>query len=499
MIQFKATAALLLSLVSWTSRAAAQLPGTFTATGSMTTPRVGHTATLLTNGKVLIAGGGQAADPVQPYPYPQRALASAELYDPSSGTFTRTGDMATPRIGHTATLLPDGRVLIAGGSTTVNDALASAEIYDPVSGTFAPTGQMIQGRAFHTAILLPSGQVLLAGGQRNPPFMAELYDPSIGSFTTLGPLPVYPFGLTLLADGNVLVQGIDEADFIMGYCDTAGCRFHAGLFEPVTGAFRFAGEPINDWMTIVTATLLPTGNVLDALLATDESWPTDVAELYDPSIETFGTGKMAAFRRWATATLLPDATVLIAGGGDTDLGWSNQDTTGAELYDPVADKFSRAGSMAENREGHTATLLPDGTVLVAGGGINEYGTASAGIYLPKALIPPPVLYSLSGDGRGQGAVWHAMTGQIASASNPAIAGEALSMYTTSLVDGGVIPPQVAVGGRLAEILSFGHAPGYPGYYQVNFRMPGGVAPGSAVPVRLTYIGRPSNQVTIGVQ
>jgi uncharacterized protein (TIGR03437 family) len=106
---------------------------------------------------------------------------------------------------------------------------------------------------------------------------------------------------------------------------------------------------------------------------------------------------------------------------------------------------------------------------------------------------------MSGNGQGQGAIWHAQTGQIASADNSAVPGEALSMYTTSLTDGSVIPPQIAVGGRLAQVLYFGAAPGYPGYSQVNFRAPGDVTPGSAVPVRLNYLGRGSNTVTIGVQ
>jgi uncharacterized protein (TIGR03437 family) len=115
------------------------------------------------------------------------------------------------------------------------------------------------------------------------------------------------------------------------------------------------------------------------------------------------------------------------------------------------------------------------------------------------LIPAPALFSLTADGRGQGAIWHASTGQIASTNDPAAAGEVLSMYTTHLAEGSVIPPQVAIGSRLAEILFFGDAPGYPGYYQVNFRMPAGVAPGPAVPVRLTYLTRPSNEVTIGAR
>jgi len=177
---------------------------------------------------------------------------------------------------------------------------------------------------------------------------------------------------------------------------------------------------------------------------------------------------------------------------------SYYESNSAELYDPVADKFSVTGSMTENRERHTATLLPDGTVLVAGGGLNGRGTVGAEIYHLNLLIPAPVLFSLSGDGRGHGAIWHAQTGRIAAAGNPANAGEVLSMYTTSLVAGGVIPPQVSIGGRLAEVLYFGPS-GYPGYTQVNFRVPNGIASGPTVSVRLTYLGRPSNQVTLGVR
>jgi hypothetical protein len=403
--------------------------------------------------------------------------------------------MTTTRMGHTATLLPDGKVLIAGGLDQGGNAIASAELYDPATGTFAPTGNMIQSRQRHAATLLPSGKVLIAGGQRYPSFSAELYDPLSGTFTPVGPLPVSASQLTLLAEGRVLIQVTDDEAGFPG----VRSRISAALYDPLAGAFRLDGESVRDYWTILTATLLTTGMVLDTMLVTDESWPTDVAELYDPSTGEFAPKKMAAFRRDATATLLPDATVLIAGGGDSDLGWSNAATTGAELYDPVADRFSRTGSMAENREGHSATLLPDGTVLVAGGGINRFGTATAEIYHPNVLIPALVLSSLSGDGRGQGAVWNGVTGQIASSANPATAGDALSMYTTTLVEGGAIPPQVAIGGQLAEILYFGDAPGYPGYFQVNFRVPNGVAPGSAVPVRLTYIGRSSNAVTIGVQ
>lgn len=133
---------------------------------------------------------------------------------------------------------------------------------------------------------------------------------------------------------------------------------------------------------------------------------------------------------------------------------------------------------------------------MGGSGIS---TASAELYHPASVSAAPALFSMAGDGAGQGAIWHATTGQLASPQTPAAAGEILAMYVSGLAQGGAIPPQVAVGGRLAEILYFGDAPGYPGYFQVNFRMPPDIAPGSAVAVRLTYIGRASNEVTIGVQ
>jgi uncharacterized protein (TIGR03437 family) len=183
----------------------------------------------------------------------------------------------------------------------------------------------------------------------------------------------------------------------------------------------------------------------------------------------------------------------------------------AEIYDPAISGFSTTGSLASARLLHTATLLNNGQVLITGGnaftassqccsfGTHINGMSSAELYTPAVLVPAPVLFSTSGDGKGQGAIWHAQTGQIATADNPAVGGEALSMYTTSLADGSVIPPQVIVGGRLAPVLFYGAAPGYPGYYQMNFVVPAGVPTGPAVSVRLTYIGRSSNAVTIGVQ
>jgi hypothetical protein len=151
-----------------TIEAAAQSAGTFTPIGNMTASRGGHTATFLPNGKVLITGGRSDG------------LTSAELFDPVASTFVATGEMIAPRRGHTATLLTNGRVLITGGFlSNTNTALASAELYDPSTGTFTATGSMLTAMAGHTATLLYDGRVLVVGDNDTP----ELYDPAMGTFT----------------------------------------------------------------------------------------------------------------------------------------------------------------------------------------------------------------------------------------------------------------------------------------------------------------------------
>jgi hypothetical protein len=246
-----------------------------------------------------------------------------------------------------------------------------------------------------------------------------------------------------------------------------------------------------------TAILLTSGKVLFVGNAENDGLPAD-PELYDPSAGTFTTlGKTIGPHQFSRATLIPDGTVLITGG---QLPGGNGDP-GAELYTPSTGKLVDIGPMNTRRHYHTATLLSDGSVLIAGGYSVWPGAAASSteIYRPTVLIGSPVLYSLSGNGRGQGAILHAGTAQTASPDHPASAGEALEIYFTGLMDGSVIPPQATIGGRMAVVLWFGNTPGYAGLNQINVRVPGGIASGPNVPVRLHYLGRPANEVTIAVQ
>jgi len=200
---------------------------------------------------------------------------------------------------------------------------------------------------------------------------------------------------------------------------------------------------------------------------------------------------------------LPDGKALIVGGQLTD----GASIGSAEIYDPANGTFDVAGNMITPRCCHTATLLNSGRVLIVGGvsaatGYPTYQPVSAlaaELYNPTEVIAGPTLYGLPGSGNAQGAIWDAFTGQPASADAPASAGAILSLYTAGLTSGATISPQVVLGGGLAEVLFFGDAPGFPGYYQVNFRVPEGVPSGLAVPLRLVYLGRWSNAVTIALR
>ena len=319
----------------------AELLGHFEPTGDMIQARAGHTATLLTDGRVLIAGGS--------------GDLTAELYDPSTRTFKRTGDMTAARGGHSATLLADGRVLIAGGPGP------NAEIYDPAKERFTATGEMLEDQFNHAATLLPDGKVLIVGGERpTPPFPTaarpELYDPDNGTFSFATPheIGVWPTA-NVLPNGKILIIAANPPS----------------LYDPATGQFGSTGPMIEpgyqyavEWHA---ATSLRDGSVL--LTGGNDDWTCggfNYAELYDPLSGTFHVvGPMTTPHDIHTATLLQDGRVLVVGGGE---GWCHMSTSSsAELYDPETRRFTSAGHMTRSRSEHTATLLNDGTVLIAGG------------------------------------------------------------------------------------------------------------------------------------
>ena len=358
-------------------------PRTWTPTGNLKAARYSHTATLLPNGQVLVAGGEKEIEVViEGFPeFEGISLASAELYDPATGVWTPTGSLATARAYHTSTLLANGKVLVAGGVEEVEEVdlinlssgdlpLASAELYDPATGHWTVTGSLANPRSSHTATLLANGQVLVAGGNVGEYTLAstELYDPATGVWSPTGSLLTASEGYTatLLTNGQVLVPG--------------GGVSSAELYDPATGTWY----PTGTTMTVGTATLLPSGQVLIA--GGESAYSSASAELYDPGVSSAAqgpdafipTGSLTAARYGHTATLLPNGQVFVAGGGYST----------AELYNPATGGWDPTGgnpafSTATDRSYHTATLLPNGKVLVAGGEDEDWGNlANADLYDP---------------------------------------------------------------------------------------------------------------------
>ena len=334
----------------------------FKATGSMAIERATHTATLLNSGKVLIVGGIDNSGNV---------LASAEVFDPASGSFSGTGSMSTRRMNHSATLLGNGKVLIAGGCDGSGTCLSSAELYDPATGTFSSTGSLTGVRWGHTATRLVNGKVLLAGGNDSNAITAtaDLYDPVAGTFSATGAMADarQSHTATLLGTGKVLIAG---------GTDNQGPTATAELYDPNAGTFAATGSMTTS-RSDPTATLLGSGKVLMAGGLDANIGVLASAELFDPAAGTFAltTSDMLNARRLHTATLLTSGDVLLAGGVDVNgsASWL------AELY-PTGGTFAGTGSMVHYRYQHTATLLNDGRVLVTGGYSNTGITSSAELY-----------------------------------------------------------------------------------------------------------------------
>lgn len=335
------------------SPAPAPIPGSFTATGNLATPRAHHSATLLASGRVLVAGGLTYAGGLVP-------TASMETFDPAAGAFAPAAAMVTPRYSHTATLLQDGKVLLAGGMG--ENVLASAERYDPASNAVSPAGSMATPRTNHTAALLTvgpdAGKVLIIGGMDAagaPLASMEVFDPAAGTFT-LSPAVLAGgrarHSATVLEDGRVVIAG-------------GQASAEVEVYDPATRTVAVAGSMLQA-RSAHTATLLPGSRLLLAgghaggALAGNE-----VCDLSQAAPTFTAAQAMGVPRRDQTATLLPSGAVLITGGSPAAGG--STVTKQAELFDPARMAFVPAAKQAEGVKNGTATLLPGGKVLVVGG------------------------------------------------------------------------------------------------------------------------------------
>lgn len=281
----------------------------------------------------------------------------------SRGTVVAAAQMLAPRSGHTATLLPDGRVLIAGGMRRNQDFYSSAELYDPATGKFQFTGEMHQRRVSPVAVLLRSGKVLVAGGWigHGCTNSAELYDPATGHFQAIPAQMTVPRGdarATLLTSGDVLITG--GADH-----DSPGGVSAADIFRAATRQFE-AIAPMHFARVAHTATLLEDGRVL--IVGGRGEKVNASAEIFDPKTSRFTeTGGLITARYKHTAGLLPDGRVLIAGGSD-ERDWQGN-LNSAEIFDPKTGKFSATSPLNESRFKlpEQAAQLSSGELLVAGG------------------------------------------------------------------------------------------------------------------------------------
>ena len=298
-------------------------------------------------------------------------LSGFAIGDARADAFVTTGSLKTGRYDHTATLLTDGRVLVAGGYNTTNGGLSSAEIYNPATGRWADAALMSAQRVSHTANRLPSGRVLVVGG--SPGIVnAEAYDPAAGAWVAAGTLSTGRYGhtATVLGNGKLLVAG--------GFNVTDGLLNSAELYDYTTGTWTTTGS-MGTPRYGHTAVLLPDGKVLAAGGEYSTNNPfsgSPTAELYDPATGQWTqTGDLSSGRFFQTATLLPDGKVLLAGG----FGYLSS----AELYDPASGGWATTGQMSYGREFHAATLLPSGRVLVTGGANSAFFSN----YQPELYVP----------------------------------------------------------------------------------------------------------------
>ncbi|MBN1207018.1 MAG: hypothetical protein JXB05_19190 [Myxococcaceae bacterium] len=354
------------SLSSHQQPAASSAEGSWSATGLLAAPRLLHTATLLPDGKVLATGG---------------YTRSTELYEPATGVWSPTADAPNTFRSATATLLKNDQVLVAGAGGAEWDSGRSAALFNPATHTWAATGNLSTPRFHHSATLLPDGRVLVVGGADseyggNVLAQPEIYDPQSGLWTPTAPPSTARshHTATLLNEGKVLVTG--------GTNGGGALQASAEVYDPTTGTWSpvaaMAVPRANH-----SATRLADGRVLVAGGGSADWESSASVEVFDPGTGSWTSASpMAKPRRHHSATLLPTGNVLVAGGFHEYTGI----LTSAELYDATSGSWRSAGDMTENRYLHTATLLGADQVLVTGG-FSTGDQASSELYTPALSTP----------------------------------------------------------------------------------------------------------------
>ena len=430
---------LVIGFLTWVTPAAlAGTPGAWEPTGSMTTSRRHSQYYPLPDGRILVVGG---TDTTGVDGAARIFYANAEIYDPVTGTWTTTGNLTTGgRALHTATGLRDGTILITGGWNG-STALSSAEIYNPATGTFSATGSMTTARARHRQRILFDGRVLITGGFDSggtPIASAEIYNPATGTFSaTTGPMAAarYAHSMNTVGDGKVLVTG----GLGVGGAELAT----AELFNPATGTFDAAGSlafaRANHFVTE-----LPTGELL-VVGGHGGGGVLDSTEIYDPDANTFTAGAtLNQARQGHSAWLLPNGLVLVSGGNNNPSGdWDIQTNflSSAELYDPATQTFSTTGNMINATSYGNVIPLWTGKLLVAGGGKKEAelytpempGTPETWVATGNMVTPRTShLWNLLDDGRVL------ITGGLDSAGNPLASAELYDYLTGTFTSTGIM-------------------------------------------------------------
>lgn len=338
--------------------------------GYMTYKRAYQTATLLADGRVLVAGGKNF-----------NSRASAELYDPATDKWTTTGYMNHTRLCHTETRLADGKVLVAGGynSSSQQDPIASAELYDPSTGKWTLTGALNISRGRHAATLLADGKVLVTGGANDESralASTELFDPATGKWSVIGSLNQmrYSHTATVLNDGKILVTGGEAVGFPSWATERPTS---AEIYDPGTSKWSTTGS-MTSAHSDHTATLLADGRVLVVGgYGANERVGNGIVEIYDPGTGGWTTTSSLTYSRVKhSATLLSNHKILVTGGSAN----LQAPRATSELYDPANGTWSTVGELKYARYCHTATLLNDGTVIVAGGKTDNGTRASTELF-----------------------------------------------------------------------------------------------------------------------